>query len=35
MPMPITVAIGTAALASAWRTSTRISGKPLARAVRM
>ena len=29
------VTIGTAALASAWRTSTRISGRPLARAVRM
>jgi len=35
MPMPMTVAIGTAALASAWNTSTRDSGRPLARAVRM
>ncbi len=35
MPMPMTVTIGTAALASAWRISTRSSGRPLARAVRM
>ena len=34
-PRPITVTIGTAALASAWRTSTLLSVWPLARAVRM
>src|SRR5262249_25767666 len=35
IPRPMTVTIGTAALASAWRTSTLISVCPLARAVRM
>ncbi len=33
-PMPITVTIGTAALASACAINTRHSGKPFARAVR-
>ena len=35
IPMPMMVRIGTAALRSAWRTSTSASVRPLARAVRM